>query len=513
MVFILSISLIEAQEIHQAAAKGDISKVRSFLMVDPTLIHSLDNFKRTSLHWACRIDNIELVKLLVDKGSDLNLMDMNGIAPLQSLASRGLVKAAELLIEKGADLNIQDKFGLATPLHMASISGHYQMLVLLIEKGADAYIVDKNENTVLHSAVNGNQMKIAEYLIAKYPELLNSLDFDGNSCLHIAVKSEMKEMVELLVSKGANLNTQNTIGETAYNIAQDKKFTEIASFLVAKGADKQPQMFLVMKGNYLGQRKPGKQPEIFLKGIISTSEGIHGTVAFSPDNNEVSWTSDGSKGLQIMKVKDGQWTKPRILPFIEGYAVDAPFYSFDGKRLYFLAGKTDNQGMSGRMGFWYFTKTEKGWDNPQPLDSIANSVPMHFQGSMDINGTVYFSGLYMSKYENGKYLTPVKLPYPINIEKSSAIGPCISPKGDFIIFNRSTPPPNYTSGVYISFKNKDDSWSEPINLSEKLNLDGSMFRLSPDGKFLFFQSTRSGGAKYRSIYWVDASIIDELRPN
>jgi len=131
---------------------------------------------------------------------------------------------------------------------------------------------------------------------------------------------------------------------------------------------------------------------------------------------------------------------------------------------------------------------------------------------MDINGTVYFSGLYMSKFENGKYLTPVKLPSPINIEKSSAIGPCISPKGDFIIFNRSTPPPNYTSGVYISFKNKDNSWSEPINLSEKLNLDGSMFRLSPDGKFLFFQSTRSGGAKYRSIYWVDASIIDELRP-
>jgi len=338
MVFILSISLIEAQEIHQAAAKGDISKVRSFLMVDPTLIHSLDNFKRTPLHWACRIDNIELVKLLVDQGSNLNLMDMNGIAPLQSLASRGLVKAAELLIEEGADLNIQDKFGLATPLHMASISGHYQMVVLLIEKGANANIIDKNENTVLHSAIEGKQLKIVEYIISKFPTLLMVQDFDGNTAFHVAVSNGMKEAVELLVIKGANLNTRNTIGETAYNIAQDKKFTEIASFLVAKGADKQPQMFPVLKGNYLGQRKPGKQPEIFLKGIISTSEGIHGTVAFSPDNKEVSWTSGSSVGLRIMELKDGQWTKPRILPFIECQAE----WAFGISRKQKKGGKTRN---------------------------------------------------------------------------------------------------------------------------------------------------------------------------
>jgi ankyrin repeat protein len=513
MALIIPIGFIESQEIHQAAAKGEISIVKSLLAADAKLINSLDNYNRTPLHWACRIDNIELVRLLIEQGSDLNRMDMNGIAPIHSLASRGFVKAAELLIERGANINIQDKFGLVTPLHMASIAGHYQMVVLLTEKGADANITDKSEKTILHSATQNNQLKVIEYIISEYPNLLNTQDFDGNTALHLAVSKGFMEVADLLISNGINVNTRNTIGQTAYNIAQNHNSRELIDFLISKGAENNPQIFPVLKGDYLGQRKPGKQPEIFLKGIISTSEGIHGTVAFSPENNEIAWNSGGTPGLQIMKIRDGQWSPPSMLPFREKYAVDAPFYSFDGKRLYFLAGKTDEQGMSGRMGFWYFTKTEKGWENPQPLDSVANSVPMHFQGSMDQTGNIYFGGLYVSKFENGKYLTPVKLPFPINIEKCSTIGPCISPDGSYIIFNRVTPPPSFSSGVYISFRISDDRWSEPVNLSEKLDLDGSMFRLSPDGKYFFFQSSRPGGAQYRSVFWVDASIIDVLRPN
>jgi Tol biopolymer transport system component len=70
------------------------------------------------------------------------------------------------------------------------------------------------------------------------------------------------------------------------------------------------------------------------------------------------------------------------------------------------------------------------------------------------------------------------------------------------------------SQLLISFKGKDGSWSEPRNLSEKLKTEGSdsMARVTPDGKYLFFQSNRSDSGVSRGLYWVDARVIEELRP-
>jgi hypothetical protein len=39
-----------------------------------------------------------------------------------------------------------------------------------------------------------------------------------------------------------------------------------------------------------------------------------------------------------------------------------------------------------------------------------------------------------------------------------------------------------------------------------------MAKLSPDGKYLFFQSARAGSGASRGLYWVDASISEDLRP-
>jgi hypothetical protein len=38
-----------------------------------------------------------------------------------------------------------------------------------------------------------------------------------------------------------------------------------------------------------------------------------------------------------------------------------------------------------------------------------------------------------------------------------------------------------------------------------------MAMVSPDGKYLFFQSARRGSGASRGLYWVDARIIDSLR--
>ena len=59
------------------------------------------------------------------------------------------------------------------------------------------------------------------------------------------------------------------------------------------------------------------------------------------------------------------------------------------------------------------------------------------------------------------------------------------------------------------YKDEDGSWSAPKSVSDSINEGGARFPgLSSDGTLLFFTSLRTGEEEY---YWVDASIIDDLR--
>ena len=65
--------------------------------------------------------------------------------------------------------------------------------------------------------------------------------------------------------------------------------------------------------------------------------------------------------------------------------------------------------------------------------------------------------------------------------------------------------------LYIHFQKEDGSWTEGINMGENINSSEYGFRpyVTPDGKYLFFTSNRS---ERGSIWWVDAAVIEDLKP-
>jgi hypothetical protein len=64
--------------------------------------------------------------------------------------------------------------------------------------------------------------------------------------------------------------------------------------------------------------------------------------------------------------------------------------------------------------------------------------------------------------------------------------------------------------LYVTFRQPDTSWGNPAHLGDKINSSHSENRpyVSPDGKYLFYASTRRGN---RDIYWVFSGIIDDLK--
>jgi len=65
--------------------------------------------------------------------------------------------------------------------------------------------------------------------------------------------------------------------------------------------------------------------------------------------------------------------------------------------------------------------------------------------------------------------------------------------------------------LYITFQQSNGRWIEPINMGEGINSSAYDWvpYVTPDGKYFFFNSMRSGSW---DIYWVDAKIIEDLKP-
>jgi Tol biopolymer transport system component len=312
------------------------------------------------------------------------------------------------------------------------------------------------------------------------------------------------------------------MGQSPLNVADEMKHEKIRTLLLAKGAKDKPIQFPVLEGDYMGQKPPGETPELFAPGIVSSIWGLHSTAAFSPDGNTVMWspmiTIPGqlysTGGILMSERLNGLWTAPRFAPFPGDDEGDVPFFSPDGKRVYFMsAAALPGSSRSGKERIWYVDRNPNGWSEVKVVDAVVNDYPHHWQFSADAEHTLYFSSsipqghgagdIYCSKIKDDHWQNPVNLGPPVNTDKDEGM-PFIAPDGSYLLFSR-----NYD--LYISYFDKSGKWTEPANLGKPINSPGLEICpiVTPDGKYLFFLSQRGGESH---IWWVDAGFIKKLKP-
>lgn len=319
----------------------------------------------------------------------------------------------------------------------------------------------------------------------------------------------------------------------------------------------QSKIFPRLKGSYLGQRPPGKTPEIFGPGIVSTFMN-EGTLVASPDGKEIFWVVHAKLGdenkrigaIVTMKEENGFWSTSRVASFSGGdYSDEYLTMHPNGHRIYFNSNRqTGRDDLTNEWNIWSVKKTEAGWGDAKPLDPPINGRGNVTCFSVARNNNAYFTlmtdewdRIFRSKYKDGKYQEPEALPENIN-SMSSQADSYISPDEDYLLVPLYK---RYDSlglmDLYVSFRDKHDNWSVLINLGPPINtkeLDGSA-TISPDGKYIFLshhyddmgkvptppyiysdlikshnKAVVSHGIVHHvtDIYWIDASIIEDLKP-
>ena len=304
----------------------------------------------------------------------------------------------------------------------------------------------------------------------------------------------------------------------------------------------------VVSGEYLGQKPPGLQGELFAPGVMSTSLPELNSVFF-PGGKEVIYSvhvGDMKWAMLMMREENGRWSKPQVAPFSGEYGGVDPFVSFDGNTVYFCSNRPRSGGNGPEEDYdiWYVERTSEGWSEPVNMGSPINSDAHEFYPSLTSDGTMYFqsrreggfggSDIYRAVPINDRYVEDELLPEEIN--SSGFEGDAfIAPDESYLIVSTRREENNIgRSDLYISFRDEDGSWSPLKNMGEQVNSRGgeNCQILSPCGRYLFYTSRqykslppetpltydfiRNAWAEpqngYGDIYWVDAKIIEVFKP-
>ncbi len=201
-------------DVFSAIALGDTTRVKKELERDATLVTQTKR-ELTPLHLAAREGNLEIVRVLLEKGAPVNARSRpdGGETPLYLATRNGRTEVLGALLEAKADANLMVAVqGAKAPaLYFAVVGGHVKIVELLLAAGADVNVlceVKGVEGTPLLFAAGQRQLAIARMLIDAKADVNFRKNINTPTALIDAARNGDSDMVLLLINAKADVNVR-----------------------------------------------------------------------------------------------------------------------------------------------------------------------------------------------------------------------------------------------------------------------------------------------------------------
>lgn len=230
-------------EFLEAVARGDAGSVSSSIEAHPELVRVAGDHEKTGLHWAAESDQLEVARILIDAGADIEARTAWGATPFDWAATMGSTRVAELLLSHGAS-------GLT--LIAAAALGKQADVETVVESGADlsshrrrgapsapddhwpadsAHILGDVLSDALYAAARNGHSAVVESLLDRGANV-DAKGFFGATALHWAAFNGHAGTVDVLISRGANLTLKDACFDaTAEGWAEEQARPQIVDTL------------------------------------------------------------------------------------------------------------------------------------------------------------------------------------------------------------------------------------------------------------------------------------------
>uniref|UniRef100_A0A8B9GR56 Ankyrin-1 n=1 Tax=Amazona collaria TaxID=241587 RepID=A0A8B9GR56_9PSIT len=158
----------------------------------------------------------------------------NGYTPLHIAAKQNQMEVARSLLQYGASANAESMQGV-TPLHLASQEGHADMVTLLFSKQANGNLGNKSGLTPLHLVAQEGHVLVADVLV-KHGVTVNATTRMGYTPLHVASHYGNIKLVKFLLQHQADVNAKTKLGYTPLHQAAQQGHTDVVTLLLKHGA-------------------------------------------------------------------------------------------------------------------------------------------------------------------------------------------------------------------------------------------------------------------------------------
>ena len=229
-VVVLDLQSSEAanEEFISACAKDLVSDVERMLQTPQ------DASGVTALHSAAENGHLDVVRMLLEAGSEVDAARPDGFTALLVAAQHGHLEVARALLDAGADLNARDQYG-GGALLLAAMSAHLDVVRTLLEAGCNVDAATDNGTTALDMAVQNGHLDVVRTLLEAGSNCDAGTE-SGATALHLAAQSGHVDLARCLLQARCSFNATTDDGTTPLHLAAQNGFAELVRILLEAGS-------------------------------------------------------------------------------------------------------------------------------------------------------------------------------------------------------------------------------------------------------------------------------------
>lgn len=172
------------------AVSKNCKEMVEYLLERGANVHDRDRFMTSAIHFATMIreDDEYVTKLLLDRGAEIDRVDVRGRTPLSCAVCRGHINMVKFLLDRGAKIDSDDGCD-GNPLSYASCSGHVNIVRLLLRRGANINFANSQNKTVIDKIAESRKLTVANILVKHIAQMKANKLFVSEKILTTILKN------------------------------------------------------------------------------------------------------------------------------------------------------------------------------------------------------------------------------------------------------------------------------------------------------------------------------------